>query len=219
MKRRTYLAGAGTAALAGLAGCTGLLGLDKHESNPVGVAAETRNETGYQQSRIDDIVIDKSVDLGLWSESITVTNYVVEHEKAITVGPLIDQRAAVFAVLSTPQISIAGQEVNPIKDMETGELVQRLAANYEGVSGVQHVEDATVSILGESVTTSTFQAQATFGGNQDIDVNLHVTEAAATDEDLVVGVGVYPTALASQERTNVETLLSSIDPSVDVRSE
>lgn len=219
MNRRTYLAGAGTAALAGLAGCTGLLGLDEHESNPVGVAAETRNETGYQQSRIDDIVIEESVDMGLWSETVSVTNYVVEHEKSISVGPLVDQRAAVFAVLSTPKISIVGQEVNPVKDMETGELVQLLADNYEGVSGVEHVDDGTVSILGGSVTLSTFQARATFGGNQEIDVNLHVTEAAETDEDLVVGVGVYPSALASQERSNVETLLSSIDPSVDVNGQ
>lgn len=219
MNRRTYLAGAGTAALAGLAGCIGLLGLDEHEANPVGVPAATRSETEYQQTGVDDLVIEEDVDVRLWSETVSVTNYIVEHEKRVSFGPLVDERAAVFVVLSTPQISVVGQQVNPVEDMETAELVQLLADNYDEIGNVRHVEDEEFSILDQTVVTSTFVADATFAGGQDVEVNLHVTQAVETDEDLVVGIGVYPRDLEGRERSNVETLLTSIDPSVDVAGE
>ncbi|WP_254861628.1 DUF6517 family protein [Halovivax gelatinilyticus] len=219
MNRRTYLGAAGAASLAGLAGCIGLLGLDEHTANPVGVSPEVRNDTGYQQTGIDDLVVEESVDLQLWSETVSVTNYVVEHEKSVSVGPLTDERAAVFAVLSTPQISVIGQQVNPVEDMQTGELVELLADNYDDIGDVSHVEDDELSILDQAITASTFTADARFTGGQSVDVTLHVTEAVETDDDLVVGVGVYPEALASEERRNVETLLTSIDPGVDVAGE
>lgn len=216
MNRRTYLGAVGTASLAGLAGCTGILGLDEHEANPVGVPSQVRSDTGYEQTGVDDVVINESVDMKLWSEEISVTNYVVEHEKSVSVGPLIDQRAAVFAVLSTPQISVVGQQVNPVEDMETAELVDMIASNYEELGSPEHVGDKELPVLDSSVVTSTFATEATFMGNQDIEVNLHVTEAVKTEEDLVVGIGVYPRDLESQERSNVESLISAIDPSVDV---
>lgn len=216
MNRRTYLGAVGAASLAGLAGCTGLLGLDEHEANPVGVPSQVRSDTGYEQTGVDDVVIEEKVDMKLWSETISVTNYVVEHEKTVSFGPLTDQRAAVFAVLSTPQISVVGQQVNPVEDMDTAELVDMIASNYEDLGAPEHVGDKELPVLDSSVVTSTFATEATFMGNQDIEVNLHVTEAVKTEEDLVVGIGVYPRDLESRERSNVESLISAIDPSVDV---
>lgn len=219
MKRRTYLGAVGTASLAGLAGCTGLLGLDEHEANPVGVPASVRSDTGYEQTGVEAVVIDESVDMKLWSESISVTNYVVEHEKRVSFGPLTDQRAAVFAVLSTPQISVVGQQVNPVENMDTAELVDMIASNYEDLGSPEHVEDKELPVLDDSVVTSTFATEATFMGDRDIEVNLHVTEAVKTEADLVVGIGVYPRDLESRERSNVESLISAIDPSVDVSND
>ncbi|ELZ11116.1 hypothetical protein C479_07403 [Halovivax asiaticus JCM 14624] len=219
MNRRSYLGTAGAASLAGLAGCTGLLGMDEHEANPVGVAAETRADTGYEQRRVKELVIDESVDVVLWSESISVTNYIVEHEKSVSVGPLTDQRAAVFVSLSTPKIEVLGQQVNPIEDMETARLVTMIAENYEGMGTPRHVADDKLSVLDQQVVTSVFRTTATFVGNQEIEVNLHVTEAIDADDDLVVGIGVYPRQLADRERPNVESLITSIDPSVDVSAE
>ncbi|AGB14915.1 hypothetical protein Halru_0269 [Halovivax ruber XH-70] len=219
MNRRSYLGTAGAATLAGLAGCTGLLGMDEHEANPVGVAAETRADTGYEQRRVNDLVIEESVDMLLWSETVSVTNYLVEHEKSVSVGPLTDQRAAVFVALSTPKVSVLGQQLNPIEDMETARLVTMIAENYEGMGTPRHIEDEKLSVLDQQVVTSAFRTTATFAGGQEIEVNLHVTEAIDAGDDLVVGVGVYPRQLADRERPNVESLITSIDPSVDVEGE
>ena len=219
MNRRTYLGAAGCAGLAGLAGCIGLLGLDEHVANPIGVDENVRAETEYRQTGIDDLVIEETVDMRLWSETISVTNYIVEHEKRVGIEPLIDERAAVFVTLSTPQISVVGQQVNPVEDMETAELVELVADNYEDIGSPSHADDAEITILDQDVITSTFVADATFVGGHDVEVNLHVTEAIETDEDLVVAIGVYPRELESEERANVEALMSAIDPEIDVRGE
>ena len=215
MNRRTYIAGAGTAALAGLAGCLGVLGLDDHEANPVGVASDASSDTGYELNGVEELGIDEEFDLGLWTERVSVMNYVAEYDKRISIEPLIDERAATFVVLSTPQISVVGQQVNPVEDMETAELVELIADNYDDVGNVEHVEDDELPVMGTDVPVSTFTADATFSGNQSVTVNLHVSEAVETDDDLVVGIGVYPRDLERDERPNVETLLSAIDPDVN----
>ena len=215
MNRRTYIAGAGTATLAGLAGCLGVLGMDNHDANPIGVSGDAASETGYELYGVEELGIDEEFDLGLWTERVSVMNYVAEYDKRVTIEPLIDERAATFVVLSTPQISVVGQQVNPVEDMGTAELVELIADNYDDVGNVEHVEDDELPVMGTEVPVSTFTADATFSGNQSVTVNLHVSEAVETDDDLVVGIGVYPRDLESQERSNVETLLSAIDPDVN----
>ncbi|MFC3958996.1 DUF6517 family protein [Halovivax cerinus] len=219
MNRRNYLGTAGAASLAALAGCTSLLGMDEHEASPIGVDPDARSETGYPQRRVNDLVIDESVDLVLWSESVSVTNYVVEHEKSVSIGPLVDQRAAVFVTLSTPKVEVLGRQLNPVEDMETARLVGMIAENYGGLGSPSHVEDTELSVLDQQVVTSMYRTTATFGGNQEIEVNLHVTEAIDAGDDLAVGIGVYPRQLADRERPNVESLVAAIDPSVDVEGD
>ncbi|CAI49536.1 uncharacterized protein NP_2890A [Natronomonas pharaonis DSM 2160] len=112
MKRRDVLAGVGATALLGTAGCLGVAGLDEHEATPAGVDPEVRSSTGYSQVGIEELVIREQVDLPGLSEEVVVRNYLTEHDKGIDLGPLGRLRAAVFTVLTSPQISIAGRELN-----------------------------------------------------------------------------------------------------------
>ncbi|RQG95378.1 DUF6517 family protein [Natrarchaeobius chitinivorans] len=218
MHRRTLLAGIGSAGAIGLAGCLGVAGLDEHTANPVGVEEDARSDTGYEQSEPENLVIEESVGAVGYSEGVRVTNYLIEHEKAVDMGPLGEQRGAVFIVLSTPQISVVGQQVNPVEDKSTEELVELVASNYDGIGNVQHERDDDVSILGSSVTESIFVADAEFSG-QDVEVNLHITEAVETDDDLVVSIGVYPRDLERRERENIETLMEAVSEDVDVHAD
>lgn len=219
MNRRTYLGAAGCAGLASLAGCIGLLGLDNHEANPVGVREDVRADTEYHQTGVESLGIEEDVDMQLWSETITVTNYIVEHEKRVGIEPLADERAAVFVVLSTPQITVVGQQVNPVQDMSTAQLVELVAENYDDIGAPRRLDDDEVTVLDQDVTVSTFVADARFVGGQNVEVNLHVTEAIETEDDLVVGIGVYPRQIEGRERGNIEALITAIDPDVDVRGD
>ncbi|MFC4439079.1 MULTISPECIES: DUF6517 family protein [Natrialbaceae] len=209
MNRRHVIAGVGSIGLGSLAGCLGLVGLDEHEASPAGVEPSVRDDTGYEQTDVDDLRIEEEVGVSALSETVVVTNYLTEHEKAVDMGPLGEQRGATFVILSTPKISIAGQNVNPVEDKSTAELVELVADNYDDIGDVEHVEDEEATVLEQSATMSTFVADAEFNGSS-VDVNLHVTEAVETDDDLLVTIGVYPQRVESQEEPNVRSLVEHV---------
>lgn len=209
MNRRRFLAGAGAFGLASLSGCLGLAGLDEHEATPGGVDADTRGSTGYEQVGIEELPVEESVGVGPVTESVRIANYMTEHEKTVDMGPLGEQRGAVFMILSTPQIGIPNYQFNPVEDMSTRELVDLVDDNYDGIDDIQHEEDGTATVLDQPTTVSRFSASAQFDG-EDVDVSLHVSEAVETDDDLLVAIGVYPELVRSKEEGNVEALMSGV---------
>lgn len=214
MKRRHVIAGVGSIGLASLAGCLSAAGLDKHEASPAGVDPAVREETGYEQTSVDDLRIEEEVGAVGYSEDVLVINYLTEHEKTVDMGPLGEQRGAVFVILSTPKIEIAGRNVNPVEDKSTAELVELVADNYDDIENVERVADDEATILEQTTTMSTFTGDAAFNG-QSVDVNLHVTEAVETDDDLLVTIGVYPERAASREESNVRSLAEGVVEGAD----
>jgi len=214
MNRRQVLAGAGAFGLVSLSGCLGLAGLDDHESTAGGVDADTRESTDYGQVGIDDITIEESVGVGPVEESVRVVNYLTEHEKTVDMGPLGEQRGAVFMVLTTPQIGIPNYQFNPVEDMSTRELVDLVEDNYDSIDDIEHQEDYSLTILDQETTASQFAASAQFDG-EDIDVYLHVSQAVETDDDLLVTIGVYPQEVAHQEEDNVDELMENAIEAAD----
>ncbi|WP_121742500.1 DUF6517 family protein [Natronorubrum halophilum] len=209
MNRRTLLGGLGVAGLAGLSGCLGLIGMAEHESSPAGVDANVRSETGYDQTNVDEIVVEEDVGIGPASETIVVTNYLTEHEKAVDMGPLGRQRGAVFMVLTTPKVSLVGRNFNPVEDMSAAELVELIQHNYDDISDISHEEDADVTSLEQTATRSRFRADAVFSG-QSLEVDLHVSEAVEAGDDLLVTIGVYPRQLRGQEEANIVALMEGV---------
>ncbi|WP_254767335.1 DUF6517 family protein [Salinilacihabitans rarus] len=216
MKRRTVIAGAGSVGLAGLAGCTSLLrdGPTTFEASPGGVAAATREETGYEETGVEDARVEREFEAAGQSATVVVINYVTEHEKAVEVGSLLRQPAAVFVVLSTPKVEVLGEEFNPVAEMSTADLVDLVGDNYDDIGDPEHDEDGTVTILDQETTRSRFTADATFAG-VDLPVDLHVTEAVAADGDLLVTVGAYPRELRPVEEGNVIELMESVVGTAD----
>ncbi|WP_139169244.1 DUF6517 family protein [Natronobacterium texcoconense] len=196
-----------------LSGCLGVIGMDEHTSTPAGVAATAREETGYEQTNVDEVVVEETVGTDALSEEVVVINHLTEHEKAVGVGPL-EQEAAVFVVLSTPQIGLAGQQFNPVEEMSASELVDLLEDDYDDISNVSLEEESSITILEQSTTVSRFSADAVFSGF-DLEVDLHVSEAVETDDDLVVTIGVYPQEVRAQEEENVHALMENVTASIE----
>lgn len=218
MKRRTVLAGVGTIGLAGLAGCLDAVGMARHEASPAGVEQPVREATGYQMTAIEEVGIEEELEFEIYSEKIAVTNYLTEHEKAVDLdlgeNELVRQRAATFTVLTTPQISIPGFEFNPLDGMSSQELIDLVQDSYDDVSGVEHAEDDEIEILDQTTTRSRFTADAEVAGAE-LEVDIHVTEAVETDDDLLVTIGVYPVQVRSEEEENVFALMEAITEEVE----
>ncbi len=209
MNRRSLLAGATVLGMSSVAGCLGTIGMDEHEASPASVDESAREETGYEQSAVVEDTIEESVDLLLFSEDVSVTNYITEHEKPVTVGPLTLDDGGVFLVVSTPQASVLGQQFNPVEEMSAEELIEEIEGNYDGMDDVTHESDDTVTILGQETTQSRFTAESSYDGSS-VEVSIHISEAVETDEDLVLTVGVYPNELRDEEESNILSLMEDV---------
>ena len=211
--RRRLLAGTGVVALGGLAGC--LDDITEYESAPYGVDSETAAGADYDLETVDTVVIEETLGLGPIEETVVARNHVVEYEKTVDIGPLGEFRGGVFVTFSTPQISVLGQEFNPVADMDTEELIELVQDNYDDLENIEHDTDEEVEVLEEPVTRSRFEADATFDGTS-VEVDLHVTEAVATEDDLVVTIGVYPTTLRGQEEDHTVSMMGGVTPDADL---
>ena len=208
MRRRKIILGSGAVAATALAGCLGTVGLDEHEATPAGVDPAVREETGYEQTNVEEIVVQETVDAV--SEEVTVRNYLTEHEKEIEFGPLGSVRAAAFMVLTSPQISIAGRDFNPIAEMPAEELVGMIGADFEGINNVEKVSEGTVTVLDQETDESVFEGEAELEAGVSVDVNIHISESVETAEDHLVTIGVYPQEVRGTEEGNVAAMMGGV---------
>ena len=214
MRRRALIAGVTGVAASTTAGCLGAVGMNEYEATPAGVDPAAREETGYEQTAVEEQAIRRTVDVGV-SEEITVRNYLTEHEKGIDLGPIGTVQAAAFTVLTSPQISIAGRGFNPIEGMSAEELVGLIEADFEGIENVEHVEDGEATILEQTTPEALFEADAELGAGVSVDVNVHVTESVETTDDHLITIGVYPRKVAAAEADNVATMMNGVVESLE----
>lgn len=217
-RRRALATGAGLLATATTAGCLEFLLGDglSFEASRATVSPAALDETGYEENRVREVGLQREFEAGGQSREVSITNWQAEYDKRIDLGDLglpvedATQRAAVFSVLSTPRVEIAGQEINPIDDVGTDEIVSRVQDRYEGISGLQEVGDQSATVLGTATTATEFQGDlALQNTGVTVDVTLHVTEAVEAGEDFVLAVGGYPNALSS-ERENAFRLFEGV---------
>lgn len=212
--RRRALALAGVVGASGLAGCTALDFATG--GGPVEFAAEAATvsdaaleETGYESQGVTDDVVTREFEAAGQTREIEVTNQIAEYDRGIDV---LGQRfrAAVFAVLSTPQVEVLGQTFNPVEDMDSEELAALVQNRYEGVRNVERVSEYTTDVLGGEATIATYDAEAELSdGGVTVDITLHVTEPIADEGDFVVCLGGYPQAVSDGD--NMRRLLNGVE--------
>lgn len=211
-KRRIALV-VGLAGLLAMSGCLGFITGSESlsfESDTVAVDSGTQDDTGYEEVRRESTTITKSYTVAGQTRNVTVTNHVAEYARKVKAPVLGEQQAARFTVLATPQVTIAGQgPFNPVGDFSNRELAMRLQEQYETVKNVRFEENRTRTMLGKETTVSKYRADAKTGSGQSVEVFLHITKVEHED-DFVIAVAVYPTALDSEEE-QVDTMLSGID--------
>ncbi len=221
-RRRSFLTLGATALVASTAGCTDripFLGDDPLEfgAEPASVPQSALDEAGYDEHEITEVGSERSFEFGDQTQDVVVTNWQSEYDKAIDLGGLglpVDERlrAAVFTALATPQVNVLGRTVNPIDDMTSAELAEMVQDRYDGVGNLEHVGDDTTTIVGESTTVGEFEGEGDLvGAGVSIDLTLHIAEAVESGDDLIVGVGGYPTELRAEERPNILLMLEAIE--------
>jgi len=186
--------------IAGLAGCSGG-GATSFEAD---AATTTTGDTGYEKQ--DDR--EQTITREFAGQEVEVTNKTTEYHKEVDIALTGSAKLGVFTAFTTPEVSVAGQEFNPIEDWSTEKIVKQLQNRYEGMSDVQKESEGSHEILGSSRTVSKFSAKMTYDGNE---VPVFILIAKFNHgSDFVVPMGVFPQKKEDQEGANVRTLMSNM---------
>ncbi len=212
MDRRAFLAGSAAAAGGALAGCGFILGDEplRVEADSAGVATSVAAEGGYDHDGTTDQTIDRTVTVADQSRRIVVTNRVAEYSKAVDLGGIGEVRAAFFTALSTPQVSILGETLNPVAHLSTADLAAQLQDRFEEIGSLEPAGDGPVTILGTETTQTRFAGQTQLAAGERIDVYLHLSEPVEHEGDLVIGLGGYPQQLPAEE-SNIVAMMEALE--------
>ena len=205
VSRRQVLGTIGGAALVGTAGCVDFVtgeGLF-YESAQATVSEEALNETGYAEDEIDSFGIDESVGAFGISRTVEITNWQAEYERTVDIDGIdsffeagsidgIDEAPYSFVAVSTPQVSVFGQELNPVGNMDAAELIDRVEGQYDGVGSIEEREEVDATVLDENTTLTRFEAEASVAGIEEFPIIIEITEAVESEDDLVLTVATYP---------------------------
>ena len=220
--RRSLLAVGASAVAVSTAGCTD--GIPFVGDEPVEFGAEQASvpqpvleETDYEEHEIEEVVIERTFEAAGQSQDVIVTNWQAEYDRAVELGEIglpVDERvrAAVFTALTTPQVSVLGRTFNPVAEMDSEELAEMVQDRYDGLEDIEQVGEESATVAGESTTVGEFEGEAELVGEAvSVDLTLHIAEAVESGDDLVVGVGGYPTQLREAERSHVFSMFEAID--------
>lgn len=213
-RQRQVLAVVVAGLLVATAGCNVILGDDPVEFTAAAATVDdpTLEATGYEEVRVDEQLVVRNFSAAGQSRQANVTNVLAQYERQVDLGVLGERRAAVAVAFSSPQVSVLGESFNPIEDLTTREILQRLESQYEGVDVGQQVGARNVTSLGEDRVLRKFEGTATLDGQQ-VDVYVHATAAFAHEGDFVVFVGIYPQALDGEEDRVVDLFGNLTHPS------
>jgi hypothetical protein len=219
--RRELLGAAGAGGLAGLAGCVGTLTEDGAGFTATAAVLPTavQEDTGYTHFRTTEETVTEEFERFGFSRSVEVTNGLSEYDRALELDFLgVRVQAAVFATLSTPQVSILGRSFNPVAELSTAEIAEKIQQRYENVENVREEASFEAPVAGETATVTRFVADARLvEAGTTVEVYLYVNEAVELGEDFLVALASHPRAFGEQ-RDTVRALLAGVEqgaPSAD----
>jgi len=196
---RHAVAGVALAALLVLSGCTGVLsGPVSFSASQATVGDAALEETGYQHNSTQAMNVSRTFEAAGQSKEVEVTNWISEYHQRVGLPGVGEQKVAVFATFSSPQVEILGKSFNPLDKYSDRQLAQQFTSQLDSVSGVREVGSQNRTMLGKTTEVSKFEASVTTATGIEFDAYLHVTKVKH-DGDFVVAVGVYPQKLPGQE--------------------
>ncbi len=195
------------AGMVALSGCAVLTGETlEFEASQATVSDAALDQAAYEEIAVEPKAVNRSFEVAGQEREVRLTNWVASYQRdlAVTTSPA----PGTVTVLSTPEINIAGQTLNPIGTMSDRELVDTLLQNYEGISDVSQEGARQITVLGEQTEVTTFTAMMDYQG-QEVEMTIHLT-TVKHEGDVVVGVAVHPSVIGT-EQAGVDTMLTGIE--------
>jgi hypothetical protein len=181
------------------------------EAQPVTVGQGPVADNGYEAVLEEQFQATEEFSILGQTNSVVATNHRKNYNPTLDIqGEQFD--AAVFTVVATPAVTVAGSALNPVVSMSHDELLtefsDELEGGYDGIDNFSRVTEREGVLLGQQTMVSQFET--TVEANEEVvDVYLYVT-TVRSNGDLVVAVGGHPAPFA-QERASILELMAAVD--------
>lgn len=189
--------------LLSVAGCTGLL-LEEESAFVAGEANVSQaDELAYTHNTTEWQNVTRSVEAAGQEREVTVSN-----RAELFVNRTADgSPGAAFVVVSSPQVQLAGQEMNPVADWSQRDLLTEFSGEFDqygNLTDVEERETREMHMVGTEADVRVFNA--TMEGDNDTSHDVVVTVAKARHEgDYVVAIGVRGMNGAELSATGADT--------------
>lgn len=177
------------------------------EATPATVAQAGLSGTAYKLERERSPTVTREVSVAGQSKTVSATNHLKTYRKSVALGSAEEHKAAVFALVSTPQVTVLGQTLNPINDLSNSELLARLETEFDTLEIGAKINSTTVSTLGERVDVEKYNGRAAIQGFSG-EFYGHFARFSHGN-DIIVAAGGYPQQVPGEARSMYE-LISSI---------
>jgi hypothetical protein len=222
VNRRQFVSAATVGGVGALAGCLSDLidDVTTFSASPAAVTESAVDDAGYVYQGTEETVESEQVA----GQDIEVTNYISEYTRTIEMpfGILDDGiEAGVFAVITTPQVSVAGEDFNPVGDMSNEEIVQYVQEQYDELSIEGAIGGRAVDALDGTVSLEEYEAEATLHGEYGLDVFFDIAQFDYGGDHFVI-VGVYPDVEdlpLESERERIDTMVGGLEHGDDITGE
>lgn len=215
MNRREFLSLALTGGAVTTAGCMNEMieGATTFSAVPAIVDPDALEAAGYDERRTDWEVEERE----FHNQTVEVRNHLSEYRRTIDLPVAESLEAGVFAVIASPEVGVAGEDVNPLEELEDDEIAERVQEGYDDLTIGEAVERRSVDSL-RSADVTTYEGEATFleaGEAGDLELSVFVDVSSFKHEDdHLVAVGLYPDEgeiAITDERDRVTTLLEGLE--------
>lgn len=204
---RRILAVLALAALITLSGCAFLTGGTlEFTAGQASVSEDAQEAAQYEHVEFDTQAVNRTVEALGQERTVKATNHIATYERDLAVTTT--DAVGTVILVSTPQMSVAGQSVNPVGSMGPRQLLETVTAGQNGFSDVSESGNRTMTVLGEDATVTVFDATTEYGG-QSVDVTVHLVRVAHED-DYVIGLAVHPSVMTA-EQAGVDTMFAGIE--------
>ncbi len=216
--RRRFLTAGGAAVAVALSGCSDAIEVaTEEEIERSAVAVEPNRRTvedeGFEEIRRDTETIEEEVEEFGQRREITLNSEVRAYSRD-TPSATTEYGESVVAVVSTPGVTIAGQQLSPLASMDEEDVIEEARSEISGqfdgeVRDPELLERVDQSILDETVEVSIYEATVVSDNGAEADAQLHLAIVEHGD-DVVLLAGAYP-AEVDGERERVERLFEAME--------
>lgn len=179
-------------------------------AQPATASEATLAERGYDSAESGERVVRENVSIAGLDRTIVTTNHLHRYERTLDVqNETVD--GAVFALVSTPAIEVAGSSLNPLAgashEQILDEFSDELPEELGGLDDIERVNRREGVLRGKRTTISQFVT--TVEEDEPLDVYLYVARIRS-GSDVLIAVGGHPAAF-TQERLSILELMATAE--------